>query len=104
MGIAVEDVPGVAASMESAFGVGAYGSGVPTFQPVGDVDGLLILVSPGRHWFPTATPSAARRLAVHIDSMTAGALEPGPGITIHSTAASNDSGCLPADAVRPPDS
>lgn len=87
VGIAVGDVPEVAARAESVFGIGAYGSGAPTFQPVGNVEGLLILVSPGRHWFPTATPSGARRLVVNIDSRATGALEPGPGITIHSNAA-----------------
>ncbi|MDQ0213095.1 VOC family protein [Arthrobacter bambusae] len=87
VGIAVRDVPGVAARAESVLGIGAYGSGAPTFRPVGNVEGLLILVSPGRHWFPTATPSGARRLIVNIDSRATGALEPGPGITIHSNAA-----------------
>lgn len=86
VGIAVRDVPGVAARAESVFGIDAYRSGAPTFQPLGNIEGLLILVSPGRRWFPTATPSGTRRLAVNIASKAKGVLEPGPGITIHSNA------------------
>jgi catechol-2,3-dioxygenase len=90
VGIAVEDVPEVAARAESTFGIEAYGNGAPSFQPVGDVEGLLIFVTPGRHWFPTSEPSRTRRLTVHINSKTAGSLEPSPGITIHSKVAANE--------------
>lgn len=87
VGIAAGDVPGLAARAESVFGIDPYGNGGPTFQPVGSVEGLLIFVNAGRHWFPTTMPSGIRSLAVHIDSRTTGALEPGPGITIRSNVA-----------------
>ncbi|MHA7276322.1 VOC family protein [Arthrobacter sp. HLT1-21] len=86
VGIAVDDVPESAACAKRVLGLDAYGSGAPTFQPVGDLEGLLILVNRGRHWFPTATPSGTRRLVLHIEGGSAGSLEPTPGTIIHSTA------------------
>ena len=87
VGISVGHVPDVAARAESVFGLNVYGSGSPTFQPVGDVEGLLIFVSLGRPWFPTRAANSDRRLVVTIDSKATGSLQPGPGITIHSPAA-----------------
>ncbi|MDQ4503883.1 hypothetical protein [Sinomonas sp. ASV322] len=87
VGIAVEDVPRAAARVGSVFGIDAYGNGAPTFQPVGNVEGLLIFVTSGRHWFPTTTPSGARGLTVHVDSRATGALELSAGVTIRSNAA-----------------
>lgn len=84
VGIAADDVPALAGRLASAFGIRPYGDGVSAFQPVGDVEGLLILVSPGRTWFPTATPSANGSLTVHIDGRAEGSVEAGPGIRIHS--------------------
>lgn len=54
VGVALPDVLAVAEFLEEAAGVPSYGA-VPgrSFTPVGDPDGLLILVSPGRPWFPT---------------------------------------------------
>jgi catechol 2,3-dioxygenase-like lactoylglutathione lyase family enzyme len=34
-------------------GLGVFAAGSPTFTPVGDDEGLLVLVAPGRTWFPT---------------------------------------------------
>lgn len=85
VGMAVDDVPDVAAHIKSMFDIDTYGSGAPTFQPVGDVEGLLILVNPGRHWFPTATPSSTGALTVTIGSVIAATLDISPGITVHST-------------------
>ncbi len=53
VGIAVPDVPAVAKTLSDRFGIDPYGWNAPDFAPVGDVEGLLILVSPGRAWFPT---------------------------------------------------
>lgn len=61
VGIAVPDVPGAVETL-SQHGLDPYaGPPGPDFAPVGDVDGLLILVSPGRRWFPTLdrAPSSA---------------------------------------------
>lgn len=84
VGIAADGVPTLAGRLESAFGIRPYGDGVPTFQPVGDIEGLLILVAPGRPWFPTTVPSAGGSLTVDILGQTAGSLEAGPGISIRS--------------------
>ena len=55
VGVAVPDVRGVAARLADEAGIEAYGDEPgETFAAVGDVHGLLILVTPGRSWFPTA--------------------------------------------------
>ncbi|MDP4335257.1 VOC family protein [Curtobacterium sp. A7_M15] len=61
VGIAVPDVLGTVEALRGR-GLEPYANPPgPDFTPVGDVDGLLILVSPGRRWFPTLdrTPSTA---------------------------------------------
>ncbi|WP_144712405.1 VOC family protein [Curtobacterium pusillum] len=61
VGIAVPDVLG-AVEVLGRHGLEPYANPpVPDFAPVGDVRGLLVLVSPGRRWFPTLdrTPSTA---------------------------------------------
>ncbi|MGN8050821.1 VOC family protein [Curtobacterium sp. 22159] len=61
VGIAVPDVLG-AVELLRRHGLEPYADApAAEFAPVGDVDGLLILVSPGRMWFPTLdrTPSTA---------------------------------------------
>lgn len=55
VGIAVLDVLGTAAELEG-LGIAPYANPPgESFAPVGDVHGLLILVSPKRPWFPTQT-------------------------------------------------
>ncbi len=61
VGIAVPDVLGSVEAL-SLHGLDPYANPPgPDFAPVGDVHGLLILVSPGRQWFPTLdrAPSSA---------------------------------------------
>lgn len=61
VGIAVPDPLG-AVEVLHEHGLDPYANPPgPDFAPVGDVDGLLILVSPGRRWFPTLdrAPSTA---------------------------------------------
>lgn len=53
VGIAVPDVVRTADRLTDA-GIGRYPDGSETFSPAGHIDGLLILVSPGRTWFPTS--------------------------------------------------
>ncbi|MEU4387605.1 hypothetical protein [Promicromonospora sp. NPDC023805] len=53
VGIAVPDVAGTADRLTDA-GIGRYPDGSATFSPTGHIDGMLILVSPGRTWFPTS--------------------------------------------------
>ena len=50
VGIAVPDVPGVV----EASGMPVFaGTRSPDFAAIGDIDGKLILATPGRVWFPT---------------------------------------------------
>jgi catechol 2,3-dioxygenase-like lactoylglutathione lyase family enzyme len=54
VGVAVLDVPAVAARLGEV-GIGRYGAwSSETFSPAGHIDGMLILVSPGRTWFPSS--------------------------------------------------
>ena len=53
VGVAVPDVAGTADRLTDA-GIGRYPDGSATFSPAGHVDGMLILVSRGRTWFPTS--------------------------------------------------
>jgi catechol 2,3-dioxygenase-like lactoylglutathione lyase family enzyme len=54
VGAATPDVLALAEFLEEAAGVPSYGADPgSSFSPLGDTDGLLILVSPGRAWFPT---------------------------------------------------
>ncbi|GAA4173315.1 VOC family protein [Gryllotalpicola koreensis] len=59
VGVAVPDVLDTAAKL-AATGIEPYANPPgEAFAPVGDVRGLIILVSPGRAWFPTQTRLAA---------------------------------------------
>jgi catechol 2,3-dioxygenase-like lactoylglutathione lyase family enzyme len=54
VGIAVSHVEATAEKLKERAGIEPYGATVnDSFTPVGDIDGLLILVSPSRTWFPT---------------------------------------------------
>ena len=52
VGIAVTDPLAAAQAVEAETGSGVFGSSSPEFVPVGDHDGLLILVKDGRAWLP----------------------------------------------------
>ncbi len=84
VGVALPDVPGFAAAAGDALGLPSYGGGDDAFRPLGDIDGLLIAVAPGRHWFPTTAPSGALPLAVELESDRSGWLEPVPGVVVRS--------------------
>lgn len=60
IGVAVPDVRAAAERLQVEAGLTSYG-GEPeeSFAAVGDVHGLLILVSPGRIWFPTSDRRSA---------------------------------------------
>ena len=53
VGLPVADVPAALATLAGALGLPPFGEHGPRFAPVGDDDGLLILVPPDRVWFPT---------------------------------------------------
>ncbi|MDY7528064.1 MULTISPECIES: VOC family protein [unclassified Cryobacterium] len=60
VGVATDDVLATAEFLKTEADVRPY-AGEPgrSFAPVGDTDGLLILVSPGRPWFPTTDRGAS---------------------------------------------
>jgi catechol-2,3-dioxygenase len=66
VGIAVADVPATMAALGREHGLEPYQGVTDEFAPVGDEEGLLILVSEGRPWYPTLTTSA-QRLPLTID-------------------------------------
>jgi catechol-2,3-dioxygenase len=55
IGLAVPDVPAAVASLQNAFGLPVFGTASSEFTPLGDPEGLLIVVRQGRPWFPTTT-------------------------------------------------
>lgn len=60
VGIAVPDVMAAAQSLQRSAEIAPYGNDPSNdFAAIGDVHGLLILVSPGRTWFPTPDRRAA---------------------------------------------
>jgi catechol 2,3-dioxygenase-like lactoylglutathione lyase family enzyme len=77
VGVAVPDVP-TAVETLAATRVGFYGNPPgPGFAAVGDADGMLILVTPGRPWAPTRDRAAAEApVHIHADVDTAVQLTP----------------------------
>lgn len=53
IGYPVEDVPKSAKRLRQQLGLKVFGAASDTFVPLGDDEGLLILVKLGRNWFPT---------------------------------------------------
>lgn len=61
VGVSSDDVPALAEEL----GLPPYRKGDDSFRPVGDEEGLFILVRAGRLWFPDGTkPAAVASLAV----------------------------------------
>ncbi|UQN09467.1 VOC family protein [Deinococcus sp. QL22] len=58
LGIVVPDVPAAVLDLERRFGLLTFHEQSGTFTPVGDHNGLLIVVREGRGWFPTGRPAA----------------------------------------------
>lgn len=55
IGLAVPDVPAAVGALQSEFALPVFGTAAAEFTPLGDHDGLLIVVRQGRPWFPTTT-------------------------------------------------
>lgn len=49
------------------FGIKTYISGSPTFEPLGDENGLFICVALDRNWFPTTIKSQAFPAEIILD-------------------------------------
>ncbi len=65
VGLAAPEAADTFAQVRRAFGVDAFAGELPDFTPAGDQDGLLILVTEGRPWFPTDNLRAATE-TVHV--------------------------------------
>lgn len=76
-GIAVPDVPSAVRQLCGAFGLEPFGPGSADFAPIGDHDGLLIVVADGRVWFPTdGSVSQGGPATVTLAGVTPGAWSP----------------------------
>lgn len=67
IGYVVPDVEATVARLTRDLGLEPYGSTSSDFVPLGDAEGLLIVVSEGRHWFPTTTPASVLPLELTLD-------------------------------------
>ncbi len=91
IGVAVPDVTAFAETAGEVLGLPRFGDGHAGFRSLGDADGLLIVVPQGRPWFPTATQNGALPLAVELDGVEPGVIEPFPGVVIRSLPSAGDS-------------
>jgi hypothetical protein len=84
IGLAVPDVPAAVAQLRDALRLSLFGAAAADFTPLGDPDGLLIVVRRGRPWFPTnnVLPSEGP-LAVTIDAGGQRSLRLMPDGTLH---------------------
>ena len=55
VGLPADHVPTLVGDLVAGFGMAPFGEGSDVFAPVGDHEGLLILVEKSRRWFPEAT-------------------------------------------------
>ncbi|MFC9435259.1 VOC family protein [Nocardia sp. NPDC057030] len=75
VGIGVPDVQQAVGELTETYGLAAFTPRLPAFTPVGDHDGLIILVDRERIWFPTEADRPARAaVAVRIDAPKSGAV------------------------------
>ncbi|MBE1878686.1 VOC family protein [Myceligenerans pegani] len=83
VGIAVPDVVAVADRLGAEAGIRRYvhaDDGSPTFTTVGDLHGMLVLVAPGRTWFPTENRVVAEPpITVTATGATPGTYDLAPG-------------------------
>lgn len=72
IGLAVDDVPQTVQNLQRSTGIAVYRDTVDEqFTPLGDENGLLIVVKRGRKWFPAGTVAAtALPLSVLISTST----------------------------------
>jgi catechol 2,3-dioxygenase-like lactoylglutathione lyase family enzyme len=75
VGLPVEDVAGAVDVLERELGLHAYDESDDRFAPLGDDDGLLIVVRVGRGWFPVGVPAGSSPVEVTIAGARTGSLE-----------------------------
>jgi hypothetical protein len=71
VGLPVEDVPAAVEAL-AELGIEPYREWSDEFAPLGDADGLLIVVRVGREWFPYGVPAAAAPLEVTVEGVRRG--------------------------------
>jgi hypothetical protein len=74
IGLPVDDVPAAVDAL-ATLGLTPYREPDETFAPVGDEDGLLIVVRVGRGWFPVGEPAGAAPIDVVVEGAGRGELE-----------------------------
>jgi hypothetical protein len=80
VGLPVEDVPAAVEALRGELGLPAYDDWDESFAPLGDDDGLLIVVRVGRGWFPVGVPAGRSRIEVTLaDTRTGEVNLPGIG-------------------------
>jgi len=75
VGLPVDDVAVAADALERELGLRPYRDTDESFAPLGDDDGLLIVVRVGRGWFPVGVPSGKAPVEVTVAGVRAGELE-----------------------------
>jgi catechol 2,3-dioxygenase-like lactoylglutathione lyase family enzyme len=70
IGVAVPDVSAAVTELIDGFGLSPFSPQSSTFAPVGDHDGLFILVDPERHWLaaPNHFPASSAPITATIDA------------------------------------
>ena len=66
VGLPVDDVPAAVEALERELGLRPYDDWDENFAPLGDDDGLLIVVHVGRGWFPVGVPSGTAPVEVTV--------------------------------------
>lgn len=65
LGLPVASVPEAVQNLQQRFDLPVYGNASGTFTPLGDEEGLLIVVPVGRGWFPVGTHAPALPFELH---------------------------------------
>jgi catechol 2,3-dioxygenase-like lactoylglutathione lyase family enzyme len=80
VGLPVEDVAAAVGVLEHKLGLRPYDDWGESFAPLGDDDGLLIVVRVGRGWFPVDVPAGRSPIEVTLAGVGNGVAElPGTG-------------------------
>ncbi|MEK8130115.1 VOC family protein [Paenibacillus filicis] len=74
IGLPVREVPGAAADIQEAFGFQRWGGDGQQFAPIGDAEGLFIVVKHTRSWFPDGSIPVIARTRVTVEGGKSGQL------------------------------
>ena len=80
VGLPVDDVPAAVDALRRELALAPYDDWGDSFAPVGDDDGLLIVVRVGRGWYPFDVAAGTAAIEVTLEGTRAGAVDlPGSG-------------------------